>query len=187
MATVEGLTGEYKVFKILHDEVVTALSEFGITGVDVRRFAQANFTTGDKLVLIHLVATERVGWQAFKYGTERSQSGENKFMRSDEWIEQQSWQFSFLKKMMRSDTIDTITADDICNRILAWFNGIGNLNIRLKGIANLPIDPTSVMVYNDDSDLYQRRPVFTMEVQVPKSFMTEIGSTDTLVQNHFLP
>ena len=102
MATVDGMKNEYKVFKILKDETENAMKEFGITGVDVRRFAQANFTTGDKLILLHLVHSERVGWQAFNYG--RFKQNDEKFYRKDEWIEQQSWQFSFLKKMMRSDT-----------------------------------------------------------------------------------
>jgi hypothetical protein len=72
--------------------------------------------------------------------------------------------------MTNNDTVDTISADDMCNFMITWFNGVGNLDLREKGIANLIIDPHSVIVYNDDSDLYQRRPVFTMEVQIPKSF-----------------
>ena len=173
---------ENQVFKILRDETLACLSNFNLTpekdGVDVRRFSQANVVTGDKIVLLNLVSVQRIGWQASNYKSSE---------RIDEWIEEQSWQFSCIKKMLKSDTQTTVSADDMCNMLIAWYNGVGNLNLRMKGIANTPIDPTSILVYNDDSDLYQRRPVFTMDLQVPKWLVTASGSTDILVQNHLLP
>lgn len=165
------MKSENQIFKILRESILKGLEEFGIKdGLDCRRFAQANFNHGDKLVLLNKISSERVGWQAFNYDYNREKGVEE---RTDEWIEQQSWQISALKRMMQNDTTETVTADDIINALITWFNGLGNLDLRTNGIANLPIDPHSIMVYNDDSDLYQRRVVFTMEVQVPKSFKTE--------------
>jgi hypothetical protein len=153
----------------------------GITdNFDVRRFAQANVAHGDKLVLLNKIASERIGWQGVKFRYNHISGKED---RIDEWIEQQSWQFSFIKKMNNNDTVDTVTADDMCNFMVTWFNGIGNSDLRNNGMSNLPIDPHSIMVYNDDSDLYQRRVVFTMEVQIPKSFRMDddFVSVDTIV------
>jgi hypothetical protein len=165
------MKGEYQIFKILRDSCIKCLNEMGITdNFDVRRFAQANVANGDRLVLLNLIHNQRVGWQAFEYRYNKSKDKEE---RSDEWIEQQSWQISIIKKMRQDDTVDTVSSEDIATALMTWFNGVGNLNLRSFGIANLPIDPRSIMIYNDDSDLYQRRVVFTMELQVPKSFTTE--------------
>jgi hypothetical protein len=162
------MKGENQIFKILRDSCIKCLNEMGITDdFDVRRFAQANVAHGNRLILLNMIGSQRVGWQAHNYKYSASLGKE---FREDEWLDQQSWQFSFIKKMTNNDTVDTISADDMCNFMITWFNGVGNLDLREKGIANLIIDPHSVIVYNDDSDLYQRRPVFTMEVQIPKSF-----------------
>lgn len=170
------MPSEYEVFKMLRECTISGLTKFGVLdGLDVRRFAQANIANGDKLVLLNLIGSERIGWQAFRYA-----NSPLSLKRTDEWIEEQEWQFSFIKLMRNSDTVTTVTADDLCNICIAWFNGEGNLLIRSKGIACLPIDPHSVMVYNDESDLYQRRPVFTMNLQVPKNFTANTDGTEIL-------
>lgn len=165
------MKGEYEVFKILRDSILLGLKGFGIEdGVDCRRFAQANFNHGDKLVLLNKVSSNRRGWQGFKY----KMLGEQKLNRVDEWLEEQTWQVSAIKRMLQTDDVNTVTADDMITALISWFNGVGNIDLRERGIANTPIDPHSIMVYNDDSDLYQRRVLFTMEVQVPKSFTWEV-------------
>lgn len=170
------MPSEYEVFKTLRECTISGLTKFGVLdGIDVRRFAQANMANGDKLVLLNLIGSERLGWQAFRYANSTAS-----LLRTDEWIEQQEWQFSFIKLMRNDDTVATVTADDLCNYCITWYNGEGNLLLRSKGIACLPIDPHSVMVYNDESDLYQRRPVFTMNLQVPKNFTANANATDTL-------
>lgn len=172
------MKGEYQVLKILRDSIIKGLEEFGIKdGVDCRRFAQANFNHGDKLVLLNLVDSQRVGWQAFNFKFNQARGKEE---RIDEWIEQQTWQISAIKRMLQNDDTETVSADDMITALITWFNGIGNLDLRKSGIANLPIDARSVMVYNDDSDLYQRRVLFTMEVQVPKSFISVTPDMSTL-------
>lgn len=166
------MNGENQIFKILREACIEGMNQMGITdGFDVRRFAQAHLATGNKLVLLNLIDSERIGWQAHSY---KFDVDSGKEIRTDEWIDQQSWQFHIIKKMEKNDNVNTITADDICNYLMVYFNGVGNLELRKHGMANLPIDPHSIMVYNDDSDLYQRRVVFTMKLQVPKSFQWEV-------------
>lgn len=168
----ESMKGEYEVFKILRDMSIMGLNKFGITdGYDVRRFAQANMANGDKLVLLNMIGSERIGRQGFWY---KFMADTGKTIRTDEWIDEQRWQFHFIKRMQKNDTVSTVTADDMCNYLLAWFNGPAILELKKQGIANLPIDPHSIIVYNDDSDLYQRRVVFTMNLQVPKSFVWNV-------------
>lgn len=170
------MMGEYAVFKRLRDECVTAMEKFGLTDFDVRRFAQANLATGDKLVLLNHISNDRVGWQGFQY----AKNG----LRTDEWIDEQTWQISFIKKMRQGDTVETVTADDMCSYAVAWLNGQGMVSLKSDGIALLIIDSNDIMVYNDDSDLYQRRPVLTMKAQIVKKFTESYAWTDVIQGGH---
>lgn len=172
------MRGEYEILALLRSCVLEGLKVFGIEqGVDVRRFAQANFNHGDKLVLINLVKTNRVGWQYVKYGM---LSTEKDLNRTDKWIEEQVYQISCIKRMLKSDDETTITAEDISTSLITWFNRRGLDWLRDHGLSSYPIDPNSIKVYNDDSDLYQRRPVFNITIIVNKSFKTAQDSTDIL-------
>lgn len=172
--------GEYEILSLLRSCVIEGLSTFGIgSGVDVRRFAQANFNHGDKLVLLNLVKTNRVGRQTERYGNAIIQQ-ESKFARTDEWIEEQTYQISCIKKMLKTDSENTVTAEDISSDLITWFNGRGLDWLREHNLSCYPIDPNSIIVYNDDSDLYQRRPVFNVTVIVNKSFKLAAPCTDVL-------
>lgn len=173
--------GEYAVYKRLRQECLLGLAKFGINeGADVRRFAQASLADGDKLVLLNHIENQRIGWQAFEYKTSLT-TGD--LTRTDNWIDEQTWQVSFIKRMLKTDTVDTVTADDMCCLLMGWLNGNGMLNLRKDGIAVLPIDSDSIMVYNDNSDLYQRRPVFTMNLQIVKKF-TDTGAWIDAISGH---
>lgn len=180
---------ENEVFKIIRDSIIAGLKMFGLDdqGIDVRRFAQANFNHGDKLVLMNLVKSVRVGFQSVTHkwipqDTSVTPAKPAYMRRTDTWIEEQAWQISTLKKMQKDDTTSTITAEDIANALISWFNGAGSEYLRTHGIGTLLIDPNSVIVYNDDSDLYQRRPVFMLKIQVPKRFNSAEDAMDMTSQ-----
>lgn len=131
-------------------------------GWGVMEFANASFQKHDRIILMNLIRAERVGWQSQRYG------GADEFHRTDEWIEQQSWQLHVILKRT-NDTEDTaFLAEDMCQQLIAWFNGPGCDFFRRHGMANLVIDTENILVYNDNSDLYQKRCVFTVKIQVPK-------------------
>lgn len=174
------MRNEYEVFKILRECILEGLSVMGIAdGVDVRRFAQANLSHGDKLVLINFAKNGRAGWQSAKYENESETYGSQK-NRIDRWIEEQTYQISVLKRMQKDDSTDTISAEDISTRLITWFNGRGLDWLRKHNISNYLIDPNSIIVYNDDSDLYQRRPVFNVTLVVNKQFKIEEPDLDIL-------
>jgi hypothetical protein len=62
-------------------------------------------------------------------------------------------------------------AYDIADILIAWFNGKGCEELRKFGVANERIRQGDIIVYNDDSELYQKRAVFTVNLQVPKELM----------------
>ena len=174
------MRGEYEVFSTLRTCILEGLSLFGISkDVDVRRFAQANFNHGDKLVLLNLVNTRRVGWQSRSYESTLHENVDE-FSRTDAWIEEQVYQISCIKRMLKTDTETTITAEDIATSLITWFNGRGLDWLREHSLSCYPIDPNSIIVYNDDSDLYQRRPVFNVTVIVNKKFKAAYPEVDVI-------
>lgn len=173
---------ENEVFALLRECAILGLASYGYDqGTEVQRFAQANMNYKDKLVLMHLVSHSKVGWQAHYYKNDPLLG----LRRSEEWIDEQHWSVSTIKRMQQIDTKDTVSADDIALALVTWFNGMGLEWLRTKGMATLPIDPTEIMVYTDDSQLYQRRPVFEMVVQVPKAFAAKSNEITALeVETH---
>lgn len=159
------MKSENEVFRTLRQGCLNCLSAFGYSGVDVQRFAQSNMNYTDDTVLFHMIEHHREGWQWRSFGAD-STTGALK--RADEWIDRQTWMVETLKRMRNGDGVDTVTADDIAQALIVWFNGRGLDWLRTQGLSTLPIDPTEIIVYNDDSQLYQRRPVFMMDVLVPK-------------------
>ena len=50
----------------------------------------------------------------------------------------------------------------------------GRIEDAIEKIGVLRIDQSRIFVYNDDSELYQRRAVFPLKIQVAKEFSTGI-------------
>lgn len=155
----------YEVQKILADCLKAGLAALVVEdhGFDVMEFAQASFQKADRIVLMNLVRSNRIGWQGRNYSVENDDLKE-----TEDWIECQRWQFHVILKKLPNPTVDTMQADDVASMLITWFNGRGNEFLRDRGVANERVDSNSLVVYNDDSGLYQKRAVFTVKLQVPK-------------------
>lgn len=155
----------YEMQKIVRNAILDGLSKYigANHGFDAMEFAQASFVKANRVVLMNLVRSKRVGWQGIKYGI----NGGN-LKRTDEWIEEQSWQLQVIIKKLSSPQITDLQADDVASMLITYFNGVGADFLRKSKVAPLRIDNNSVIVYNDDSELYQKRAVFTVKLQVPK-------------------
>ena len=155
---------KYEVIKIIRSVVLRGFEEMNITGFDCVEFGQPSVQNMDRVVTCRLAKIEQVGWQRFSFPYENST-----LFRKDEWIEQQSWQLqTIMKRSGAKVSADTLTSEDVSGMLRVWINGRGNEKFRMKGCASLRVDPLTVFVYNDDSELYQRRVAFTMKLQVPK-------------------
>lgn len=159
----------FEVQKIVIEAILRGLEAFGFQGWDCMEFGQASFQKADKIVLVNLLKASRVGWLGERYDG----GVQSDLTRVDEWIEQQNWQIHvILKRKNSGNTVNTILSEDVATMLITWFNGRGAEFLRPKGIAPLRIDANSLIVYNDDSSVYQKRSTFTVKLQVPK----EIGS-----------
>jgi hypothetical protein len=167
----------YEVQKILKEAILSGLTTLSpsLEGWGVMEFAQASFLNANKIVLMNLIRVKRLGWQGTNYGTIDA-----KFCREDNWIEEQSWQLHILLKREENVTIETLQANDVAGILVSWFNGPGCEYLRKYRVANTLIDADQILVYNDDSELYQKRAVFTMKLQVPKKFAIEQAEMDAV-------
>ena len=165
-----------RVQEIIRKNILSMLDAMNMSGWDVMEFAQANFQKADKVILLNCIRTERVGWQDTQYSV--STVGLD---GTDSWIEQQTWQIHVILKRKGKETTDDILSEDMSSYLMTWFNGRGCDLFRNNGMANLRIDHDNILVYNDDSDLYQKRAVFSLKVQIPKMLKFKQDSIDALL------
>ena len=171
---------KFEVQKIIRDILLEGLENTGMQPTsgsgkkewDVLEFAQASFTNADKIVLIDFVCADRVGFQGFDY---KAENGQANATRTDDWLEEQTWNIHTLLKMKPSESTESaLTCIDAANMLISWMNGPGAMKMLSKKIGVLRIDQSRIFVYNDDSELYQRRAVFPLKIQVAKEFSTGI-------------
>lgn len=159
----------YEVQKIISDclkkGIDTYLKE---DGWGIMEFAQASFTSANKIILINPVRVKRLGWQGWKY-----KNAEFQLHRVDELIEEQHWQIHVILKKSTNPSIEDMQADDVASILVSWLNGLGVSEFRKYGVVNTRIDANQIIVYNDDSELYQKRAVFTVKIQVLKELTIE--------------
>lgn len=157
-----------KVQKILRSVLVEGLAKIGMTGWTVQEFASPQYVSLDKCVLMNLVRSQRIGWQSNTVYEDVTTGAK----RRDEWLELQHWQLHVIAKRPTAATENDVVAEDVTEALVAWINGPGMDAFRKAGVAPERIDGNTVLVYNDDNELYQKRGVFTVKIQVPKEIIT---------------
>ena len=141
------------------------------TGWTVMEYAPSQFASFDKVISLQLLRSRNAGWQGHE---DRMVDGRP--VTVEKWIDQQSWQVQIILKRKRRIDDSSILAEDIANNLAAWLNSAhGVIAMKKRGLAPLIIDDKLIFVYNDNSEIYQKRAVFTVKVQVPKELtMSEV-------------
>ena len=141
------------------------------TGWTVMEYAPSQFASFDKVISLQLLRSRNAGWQGHE---DRMVDG--KPVTVEKWIDQQSWQVQIILKRKRKIDGSSILAEDIANNLAAWLNSAhGVIAMKKRGLAPLIVDDKLIFVYNDNSEIYQKRAVFTVKVQVPKELtMSEV-------------
>ena len=141
------------------------------TGWTVMEYAPSQFASFDKVISLQLLRSRNAGWQGHE---DRMIDG--KPVTVEKWIDQQSWQGQIILKRKRRIDGSSILSEDIANNLAAWLNSAhGVVAMKKRGLAPLIVDDKLIFVYNDNSEIYQKRAVFTVKVQVPKELtMSEV-------------
>lgn len=168
----ENFKNRYTIQKILIANILDGIDRMGFQPAEgstekawgVMEFAQASFNNADKIVLVDFARTNNVGFQGRAYTNQNGQA-----LRTDDWLEDQTWMIHTIKRVMPSDVSDSlITCEDMADILVSWFNGQGAIELKNLGIGTLRIDQSHIFVYNDESELYQKRAAFPLRIQVPK-------------------
>ena len=142
------------------------------TGWMVMEYAPSQFASFDKVISLQLLRSRNAGWQGHE-----NRMVDGKPVTVEKWIDQQSWQVQIILKRKRRIDGSSILSEDIANNLAAWLNSAhGVIAMKRRGLAPLIVDDKLIFVYNDNSEIYQKRAVFTVKVQVPKELiMAEEG------------
>lgn len=164
-----------KVQKILRSVIDEGLNAIGLTGWAVQEFASPQYVSFDKCVLMNLVRSHRLGWQYDNLTGDDSTT-----VRKDEWLELEHWQIHVIAKRPKNADENTVVAEDVTAELVAYLNGPGMDAFRRNGIAPERIDGQTVLVYNDDNEIFQKRGVFTVKIEVPKELTTDAIEADAV-------
>ena len=142
------------------------------TGWMVMEYAPSQFAPFDKVISLQLLRSRNAGWQGHE-----NRMVDGKPVTVEKWIDQQAWQVQIILKRKRRIDGSSILAEDIANNLAAWLNyAHGVISMKRRGLAPLIVYEKLIFVYNDNSEIYQKRAVFTVKVQVPKELiMAEEG------------
>ena len=152
-----------EVQKVLRGTILSALEKLGHTGWGCAEFSSPQYVSFDKCVLMNLVRSEKIGNGGIVY-----QRSNDSLIGKVEWIDRQHWQIHIIAKRKLNATSSTIVPEDIANELVAYLNTFGVDEFRKCGCAPERIDTTTIFIYNDDNEIYQKRAVFTLKLQVPK-------------------
>ena len=164
-----------KVQKILRSVIDEGLNAIGLAGWAVQEFASPQYVSFDKCVLMNLVRSHRLGWQYDNLTGDDSTT-----VRKDEWLELEHWQLHIIAKRPTAADANSVVAEDVASELIAWLNGPGMNRFRANGIAPERIDGATILVYNDDNEIYQKRAVFTVKIEVPKELTTDAIEADAV-------
>lgn len=160
----------------LIDVIKEGLALLQYTGWMVMEYAPSQFASFDKVISLQLLRSRNAGWQGHK---DRMVDG--KPVTVETWIDQQSWQVQIILKRKKRIDGSSILAEDIANNLSAWLNSAhGVMAMRRRGLAPLIVDDKLIFVYNDNSEIYQKRAVFTVKVQVPKELIVAEEGLDAI-------
>ena len=176
--------GRARIQRILKGVIEDCLTHFSESGWSVVEYGNPEIFSLDKAVTLQLMRTKRDGVVASYYGD--STTGDDSVERSSEWLETQSWQVQVIKKRPKKIEEDTVLAEDVADILITWFNDDKGINaFRKAGIAPFRIDSQDTFTYIDNSEVYQKRAVFTLKLNVPKRILFQESPLDMIKPDVF--
>ena len=130
----EANKGRLEVQEILKEVIEKGLAATGHDGWIAMEFANASFQRANSIVLMNRLRSKRVGWQGRKY-----EPTVDELRRVDEYIDEQHWQLSLVRKRRNDTTQGDDLVEDAADDLIAYFNGYGCDDFRKRNIGMLRI------------------------------------------------
>lgn len=170
------MKGKYEVIKMIRENVLEGLRQYGITDWKCAEADQPGIQNMDKVVTLKLNTMRRLVTQGFRI--ENAVDADGKMTRIEKWIEQQEWEIkAIFNRKLVTVTENTMTAEDISWMLVAWFNGLGVAFFRKHDCSNLFVLNKDVQTYSDGSAVPENATSFVLKLLVPKQHEFKVDSS----------
>lgn len=175
---------EYQIRKSFIEVIKQALSEMDVPlaqndkpGYSVIARNQQTMTHAYDCVIIDKTYMRQNGFQAHRIVKGYDAEGRRVFFKRKEWLETWSWQISVAHRRQVNDTVESLTGEDVANRLRIWLNSSDGAAV-MRSRKDVPFAPFQVFElklrpYKDDSDISQIEAIFDFKMNVVQFKDTE--------------
>lgn len=168
---------EYQIRKSFIDVIKQALAEMDVSGYVVLARHQQTMTHAYDCVLIDKVHMQQNAWQSHRIVKGYDKEGKKIIVRRQEWNETWTWQVSVAHRRSVEDTIESLTGEDVANRLRVWLCSSKGADV-MRNRKDVPFAPFQVLDmklrnYKDDSDINQVEAMFDFKMNIVQFRDTE--------------
>ena len=132
----------------------------------------------DKSIYLYKISKRRIGTQGLK--TEKD--NDNQWQTVDHWYEEIMFQVgAFCKRNPETETISTITSEDVLDTLMAYINSSTKVTEwKTAGYEVIKATNMRLMDYETDSGLQEKLPQFDFLLCVEQSKLKKIAKFDSI-------
>lgn len=173
---------EYKIRKSFIDVIKQALDEMGVIGYTVIERHQQTMTHDYDCVIIDKINMRQNGFQSHRIVKGYTEEGKPIYVKRQEWLETWTWQISVSHRRSVEDTVESITGEDVANRLRVWLNSAEGAHV-MRTREDVPFAPFQTFdlrlrPYKDDSDINQIEAIFDFKMNLVQFRDTEPKTID---------
>lgn len=173
---------EYQIRKSFIEVIKKALFDMDVTGYVVIARNQQTMTHAYDCVIVDKIDMRQNGFQSHRILKGKDEQGNKIFLKRQDWLETWTWQISVAHRRNVNDTVESITGEDVANRLRVWLDSAEGAAY-MRGKTDVPFAPFQVFdmklrAYKDDSDINQIEATFDFKMNVVQYRDTEPKTID---------
>lgn len=168
---------EYQIRKSFIAVLNKALEDMDVSGYKVIARNQPTMTHDYDCVIVDKVSMRQEGWQSHRIVKGYDEGGKRIIVKRQEWLETWTWQISVTHRRSITDTVESLTGEDVANRLRVWLDSGMGADV-MRHMEDVPFAPFQVFdmrlrPYKDDSDINQVESTFDFKMNVVQFRDTE--------------
>ena len=173
---------EYQIRASFIEVIKQALAEMDVTGYVVIARNQQTMTHEYDCVIIDKIDMRQNGFQSHRIVKGYNEEGKRLYVKRQDWLETWTWQISVAHRRNVNDTINSITGEDVANRLRVWLDSSDGAQV-MRSKQKVPFAPFQVFdfrlrPYKSDSDISQVEATFYFKMNVVQFRDTEPKTID---------
>lgn len=168
---------EYQIRKSFIEVLNQALEDMNVSGYKVIARNQPTMTHEYDCVIVDKVSMRQEGWQSHRIVKGYDKDGKRIIVKRQDWLETWTWQISVTHRRSITDTVESLTGEDVANRLRVWLDSSMGADV-MRHREDVPFAPFQVFdlrlrPYKDDSDINQVEATFDFKMNVVQFRDTE--------------